>query len=80
MDIVADFFAVADRLKKFEGTVFWVGSHEFNSDMQGGTDDKNNTKSGARRKFRGIDELTDDSSDIIEELNGLTEGNINIKA
>ena len=38
------------------------------------------TKSGARRKFRGIDELTDDSSDIIEDLNGLTEGNINIKA
>ena len=65
---------------KVEQVEVTVASHEFNSDMQGGTDDKNNTKSGARRKFRGIDELTDDSSDIIEELNGLTEGNINIKA
>lgn len=65
---------------KVEQVEVTVASHEFNSDMQGGTDDKNNTKSGARRKFRGIDELTDDSSDIIEDLNGLTEGNINIKA
>lgn len=64
---------------KVEHVEVTVASHEFNSDMQGETDDKNNTKSGARRKFRGIDELTEDNSDIIEEQNGFTEGNINIK-
>lgn len=64
---------------KVEQVEVTVASHEFNSDMQGETDDKNNTKSGARRKFRGIDELTEDNSDIIEEQNGFTEGNINIK-
>lgn len=57
-----------------------VASHEFDSDMQDGSDDRNNTKSGARRKFRGIDELTDDKSDIIDEQNGFTESSINIKA
>lgn len=31
-------------------------------------------------KFRGIDELTDDKSDIIDEQNGFTESSINIKA
>lgn len=57
-----------------------VASHEFDSDMQDGSDDRNNTKSGARRKFRGIDELADDKSDIIDEQNGFTESSINIKA
>lgn len=65
---------------KVEHVEVTVASHEFDSDMQDGTDDRNNTKSGARRKFRGIDELTDDKSDIIDEQNGFTEGNINIKA
>lgn len=65
---------------KVEHVEVAVASHEFDSDMQDGTDDRNNTKSGARRKFRGIDELTDDKSDIIDEQNGFTEGSINIKA
>lgn len=65
---------------KVEHVEVTVASHEFDSDMQDGTDDRNNTKSGARRKFRGIDELTDDKSDIIDEQNGFTEGSINIKA
>lgn len=65
---------------KVEHVEVTVASHEFDSDMQGGADDRNNTKSGARRKFRGIDELTDDKSDIIDEQNGFTESSINIKA
>ena len=63
---------------KVEHVEVTVASHEFDSDMQ--ADDRNNTKSGARRKFRGIDELTDDKSDIIDEQNGFTESSINIKA
>lgn len=65
---------------KVEHVEVTVASHEFDSDMQDGADDRNNTKSGARRKFRGIDELTDDKSDIIDEQNGFTESSINIKA
>ena len=65
---------------KVEHVEVTVASHEFDSDMQDVTDDRNNTKSGARRKSRGTDELTDDKSDIIDEQNGFTESSINIKA
>ena len=74
------FASVCAIIIKAVSSSYFDASHEFDSDMQDGADDRNNTKSGARRKFRGIDELTDDKSDIIDEQNGFTESSINIKA
>ena len=64
---------------KVEEVEVTVASHSFDSNMMNNSgNDGTDNKSNARRKFRGEEEIGNDTNDTPEEI--ISEGNINIKA
>lgn len=56
-----------------------VASQGFNANTESGSGDNNDNKSNARRRFRGVDEISGDMDTSEDEINP-TDSNINLKA
>lgn len=57
-----------------------VASHSFDADMGKGDNNDSNTGSNARKRFRGIDEITDEDRTITENSSDLIDSNISLRA
>lgn len=57
-----------------------VASHGFDADMGNGEKNDSNTGSKQGRRFRGIDEITDDNQTITDNSRDLIDSNISLKA
>lgn len=58
-----------------------VASHEFDANMDNGNNgNSTDNKSNARKRFRGIDEITDEDRNITENNGDLIDSNISLKA
>lgn len=57
-----------------------VASHSFDADMGKGDNNDSNTGSNARKRFRGIDEITDEDRTITENGSDLIDSNISLRA
>lgn len=57
-----------------------VASHSFDADMGKGDNNDSNTGSNARKRFRGIDEITEEDRTITENGSDLIDSNISLRA
>lgn len=57
-----------------------VASHSFDANMGKGDNNDSNTGSNARKRFRGIDEITDEDRTITENSSDLIDSNISLRA
>ena len=57
-----------------------VASHSFDADMGKGDNNDSKTGSNARKRFRGIDEITDEDRTITENGSDLIDSNISLRA
>lgn len=57
-----------------------VASHSFDADMGKGDNNDSNTGSNTRKRFRGIDEITDEDRTITENSSDLIDSNISLRA